>query len=60
MRPEEHVQILRLIEKAVLAVQGRYHPGRPMFYALGRVHDELRRAQREAERSASPRGSRLA
>jgi len=48
MRNEDHGQVLRLIEQAVLAIQARYHPGRPMFYAMDRLHSEVRRAQREA------------
>jgi hypothetical protein len=47
MRSEDHSEALRLMEKAVLALQGSYHPGRPAFYALGRAHDEICRARRE-------------
>ena len=48
MRNQDPAQALRIIEQAVLAIQGRYHPGRPMFYAMGRLHSEVQRAQREA------------
>lgn len=47
MRSEDHFEALRLMERAVLAIQGRYHPGRPAFYALDRLHAEIRRARRE-------------
>ena len=57
MRNEDHAQALRLIEQAVITIQGRYHPGRPMFYAMERLHSEVRQAQREAERSRRPPGT---
>ncbi len=48
MRNEDHARALRLIEQAVIAIQAECHPGRPMFYAMGRLHDEVRKAKREA------------
>jgi hypothetical protein len=42
----------QLIEKAVLAIQARQHPGRPLYYAMSRVRDEVRKAQRDVRRSA--------
>jgi len=48
MRNDDPARVLALIEKAVLSIQGRYCPGRPMYYAMGRLHEEVRRAQREA------------
>lgn len=53
----DHAEALRLIEKAVLALQGYYPPGRPPFYALGKLHEEFRRARRTippAEKAQSP------
>jgi hypothetical protein len=50
--PKEDAEALRLIEKAVLAIQARQHPGRPLFYAMDRLHAEVRKAQREAAASA--------
>ena len=35
------------MEKAARAMQGRYHPGRPAFYALDRLQTEIRRARQE-------------
>ena len=46
-------EVLRLIEQAALSMQGREHPGRPMFTALGRLYEEARRARREAQRSGA-------
>ncbi len=47
MRVKDDAEALRLIEQAVLAMQGRHHPGRPAYYALSHLHSEVRRAQRE-------------
>jgi hypothetical protein len=47
MRQDE-LEALQLIEKAVVAIQARQHPGRPIYYALSRLRDEVRKAQREA------------
>jgi len=48
MRQTDDAQALALIEKAVLAIQARQHPGRPLFYAMDRVRSEVRCAQQEA------------
>jgi hypothetical protein len=45
------LEALRLIEKAVLAIQARQHPGRPLYYAMSRVRDEVLEAQRDALRA---------
>ncbi len=45
---DDHAEALPLIEQAVLSIQARYHPGRPMFYAMDRLRSEVRRALREA------------
>ena len=48
MPDPDAAQALRLIERAVLAIQARQHPGRPLFYAMDRLYREVRTAQREA------------
>ena len=42
-----HAEALRLIDRAVMAIQSTYAPGRPAFSALERVHRELMRARFE-------------
>jgi hypothetical protein len=46
--PHDDAEALRLIERAVLAMQAHQHPGRRMYQVLGRLRDEVRQAQREA------------
>ncbi len=41
-------QALGLIDKAVLAIQARQGPGRPLFYAMERLRSEIRKARNEA------------
>jgi hypothetical protein len=53
MRGEDQLQALHLIEQAALAIQARHHPGRPMFYAMDRLCQEVRRARREAALSVA-------
>lgn len=47
-------EALRLIEAVVRVLQAGYSPGRPAFYALGRVHEEVQRARRSLPPMASP------
>ena len=51
MCQSDDARALALIEKAVLAIQARHHPGRPMFYALDRLRSEVRRARAEVPRT---------
>ncbi len=61
MRRDDQMEALRLIEQAALAIQARHHPGRPMFYAMDRLCQEVRRARREVTLSgAAPEMSRRA
>ena len=52
--PTSHAEALRLIEQAVLKLQERYHPGKPMFMALHHLHREARSARIEASRPGLP------
>ena len=52
MRGEDDFEVLRLIEQAVLALQGRIHPGRPAYYAMERLRSEVRRARHEVSAQA--------
>jgi hypothetical protein len=52
MAQDDPLRALGRIEEAVLELQARQHPGRPLFYALARLLAELRRVQREASAAA--------
>jgi hypothetical protein len=52
MPKHDHVEALRLIEKAILAMQARYHPGRPMYSTMGRLRDQVREARHDAAAAA--------
>ena len=56
MRREDQMEALRLIEQAALAIQAWHHPGRPMFYTMDRIRQEVRCARREAAPSAAEPG----
>ncbi len=56
--PDQDAEALRLIDQAVLAIQARQHPGRPLFYALERLRSEVRKAQREAAPSRAEPSAR--
>ncbi len=54
MRTDDDAEALRLIDRAVLTIQARYHPGRPVFYAMERLRSEVRKAQREVAAAGRP------
>jgi hypothetical protein len=46
---EDHQEVLDMIERAVTAIQCRYHPGRTAYLALERLHREIVAARREVD-----------
>ena len=48
-----HAEALLLIERAVLAIQATYGPGRTAYLALDRVHSALQHARAEVSSSTA-------